>query len=160
MRFLIIKKNNALQKSYMRVDVKHVLRAGMMPVRTWGVHAVVMASTERLKLKRQVAAAAGKKNTTSLLLFMEANGLRRRIGTFTLATQYWAEGVSMGKGYHEQMEAWMKQVREFQMWRQVREPAGAVKCEARNLGFRWPHWHTLNFSDETRIDMRCVPTRR
>ena len=36
-------------------------RAGMMPARTWGVHAVEMASTERLKLRRQMVATAGKK---------------------------------------------------------------------------------------------------
>ena len=24
------------------------------------------------------------------------------------------------------------------------------------LGVKWPHWHTLIFSDETRIDMRFV----
>ena len=29
-------------------------------------------------------------------------------------------------------------------------------CETRDLGIKWPHWHTLIFSDETRIDMRFV----
>ena len=35
-------------------------------------------------------------------------------------------------------------------------------CETRDLGIKkWPHWHTLIFSDERRIDMRfCVPKRR
>ena len=40
-----------------------------------GAHAVGMSPTERLKLRRQMAAAAGKKSTTSLSLFMEAHVL-------------------------------------------------------------------------------------
>ena len=52
MRFSVIKKNKAFQKSYMKVGVKKPLCAGMMPARTWGVHAVGMAPTERLKLER------------------------------------------------------------------------------------------------------------
>ena len=52
-RFSLIKKNQAFQKSYMRVGVKKLLRAGMMPARTWGVHAVGMAPTERLQLRWQ-----------------------------------------------------------------------------------------------------------
>ena len=28
--------------------------------------------------------------------------------------------------------------------------------ETRDLGFKWPYWHTLVFSDEITIDMRCV----
>ena len=35
----------------------------------------VLDPTERLKLRRQMAAAAGKKSTTLLSLFMEAYGL-------------------------------------------------------------------------------------
>ena len=44
----------------------------MVPARTWGLHAVVMAPTDRFKLRRQMAAAAGKKITTMLSLFMRA----------------------------------------------------------------------------------------
>ena len=33
-RFSIIKKNSAFQKNYMKVGVKKLLRAGMMPART------------------------------------------------------------------------------------------------------------------------------
>ena len=47
----------------------------MVPARTWRVHAVGMAPAERLKSRRQMAAAPGKKSTTSLSLFMEAFGL-------------------------------------------------------------------------------------
>ena len=37
----------AFQKNYMKVGVKKLLRAGMMPARTWGAHAVGMSPTER-----------------------------------------------------------------------------------------------------------------
>ena len=52
LRFSLIKKNKAFQKNYMKVGVKKLLCAGMMPVWTWRVHAVEMAPTERLKLRR------------------------------------------------------------------------------------------------------------
>ena len=45
-----------------------------------------------------MAAAAGKKSTTSLSLFMEAFGLAVDEDLSALATQYWAEGVWTGKG--------------------------------------------------------------
>ena len=62
-----------------------------------------------------MAAAAGKKSTTSLSLFMEAKGLEVEEELSTLATQYWAEGVWTGKWYREQREAWMKQIQEVQI---------------------------------------------
>ena len=68
---MLIKNNKVFQKNYMKVGVKKLLRAGMVPARTWGVHAVGIAPTERSKLRRQMTAAAGKKSTTSLSLFME-----------------------------------------------------------------------------------------
>ena len=65
----------------------------MLPARTWGAHVVGMApTTERLKLRKQMAAAAGKKSTTSLSLFMEAFGLEVEEELFTMATQTLAEG--------------------------------------------------------------------
>ena len=103
-----------------------------------------------------MAAAAGKKSTTSLSLFMEAYGLEVEEELSTMATQFWAEGVWTGKWSHEQKEAWMRQIREVQTWKQVRGPAGAVMCETRDLGKRLPQLHTLMFSDEINIDMRLV----
>ena len=49
-RFSIVKKNKAFRKSYMKVGAKKLLRAGMMPARTWGAHAVGMFLTEELRL--------------------------------------------------------------------------------------------------------------
>ena len=39
-RFSLIKKNKAFQKSFMKVGVKKLLRASMVSVRTWRFHAV------------------------------------------------------------------------------------------------------------------------
>ena len=33
--FSLIKKNKAVQKSYMKVEARKLLRAGMVPARTW-----------------------------------------------------------------------------------------------------------------------------
>ena len=83
-----------------------------------------------------MAAAAGKKRTKTLSVFMEANGLEIEEELSTLATQYCAEGVWTGKWNHEHREAWMKKVREVQTWRQVRGPAGAVMCQTRDFGYQ------------------------
>ena len=45
---------------------------------------------------------------------------------------------------------------EVQMWRQVKGPAGAVRCKTRDWGIQWSHWHTLVFEGEVRVDMRHV----
>ena len=100
-------------------------------------------------------AATGKKSTTSLSQFTEAYGLEVEEGLSTMATQYW-QGVLTGKWSDEQKEAWMRQIREVQTWIQVRGRAGAVMCETRDLGIKWPYWHTLMFSQEIQIDMRFV----
>ena len=57
---------------------------------------------------------------------MEAYGPEGEEELSTMATQYWAEGVWTQKWSYEQKEAWMKQIREVQTWKQVRPPAGAV----------------------------------
>ena len=140
----------------MKVCVEKLLRAGMMPARTWRAHAVGMSPTERLKWRRQMAAAAGRKSTTSLSLLMEAYGLEVEEELATIAIQYWAEGDWTGKWSHELKEVWMRQIREVQTWKQVRGPAGAVMCETRDLGIKSPHWHTLIFGNDIKIDMRFV----
>ena len=97
---------------------------------------------------------AGLSQHTSPSLFMETFGFEVEEDLSTLATQYWAEGVWIGKWPVVLKEAWMKQLQEIQSWRQVRGQAGAVMCETRDLGTKWPHWHTLIFEGYVRIDMR------
>ena len=41
--------------------------------------------------------------------------------------------------------AWMKQLQEVQMWRQVRGPAGAVMCETRDLGIKMASLAHIDF---------------
>ena len=43
-----------------------------------------------------------------------------------------------------------------QTWKRVGGPAEGVMCETRDRGIKWPHWHTLIFSNDTKIDMRFV----
>ena len=40
------------------------------------------------------------------------------------------------------------------MWRQVRGPAGAVTCETRDVGIKWPQWHVLILEGQVRVEMR------
>ena len=49
-----------------------------------------------------------------------------------------------------------EQIRVVQTWKQVRGAARAVMCETRDLGTKWPYWHTLVSSDEKKIDTRYV----
>ena len=117
---LTYEKNEAFQKSYIKVGGKKLLHACMMPKRTWRVHAVEMSPTERLQIRRQMAAAAGSKRTNSLSFFIKAYSLKIKEELSTMATQCWAEKVLTGKWRHEQKEAWMRQIREVQTWKQVR----------------------------------------
>ena len=153
-------ENKAFRKNYMKLGVKKLLRAGVVPARTWGAHAVVMLPTEGLKLRRQMAAAAGRKSATSLSLFVGTCGLEVEEELSTMAIQHWAKGVWTRKWSHEEKEAWMRQIREVQTWKQVGGPEGAVMCETRDLGIKWLYWHPLAFSDEIKFDMRCVSNGR
>ena len=77
------------------------------------VHAVGMAPTERLKLRRQMAAAAGKKRARPpcLCSWKHAALKLKKSSPSTVATPHWAEGVWTGKWSDEQKEAWMRQIR-------------------------------------------------
>ena len=50
------------------------------------------ASFAKVKLRRQMPTAAGKKSTTYLSLFMEHTAWKWEKELSTTATQYWAEG--------------------------------------------------------------------
>ena len=56
------------QKYYMRIGVSMLFRTGSVPARAWRGQAVGIARTERLKLRRHIAAAAEKKESVSLSL--------------------------------------------------------------------------------------------
>ena len=136
--------------------MRKLLRTCLVPARARGGQAVGMALTDRLKLRRQMAAAAGKKESVSLSLLMEVNILDVEEELSTTAPLAWAEGSWMGRWAGEQKEAWRKQRLEVQAWRQVRGPAGAVMCETRDLGIKWPQWHTLVFEGQATVDKSVV----
>ena len=68
-RFSIIKENEAFQKNYMKVGVKKLLRAGMMPARTWRAYAVGMSPTERLKIE-ETDGSCGRKKQHNFAFFV------------------------------------------------------------------------------------------
>ena len=55
--------------------MRKLLRMGLVLASVWERQAVGSSDTERLKLRRQMAAAAGKNESVSLSLFMEINML-------------------------------------------------------------------------------------
>ena len=73
-----------------------------------------------------------------------------------MATLSWAEGVWMGTWKRGQQKAWKKHFFEVQAWRQVSRLAGAVMCETRDLGVKWPPLHTLVFEGQEAVDIRAV----
>ena len=106
-----------------------------------------------------MVAAAAHKESVSLSVFMEVNDLEVEEDLSTLATQACAEGVWSGTWLADQNKAGRKQMFEVKAWRQVRGPAGAVVCETRDLGIKWPQWHTLLFDGQCRVDMIFVCLR-
>ena len=103
------------------------LRTGSLSARAWGGQAVGITPTEKLKLRRQMAAAAGKKDSVSLSLLKKG---RACLGG-------WNMDGKMGKRAEKIFEVLER--------KKVRGPAGAVMCETRALGNKWPRWHALLF---------------
>ena len=133
----------------MKVGVKKLLRAGMMPARTWEAVAVGMSSTERLKLRRQMAAAAGKKSTTSMSLFMEAYGIEVEEELF-----HRGHSVFGRRSLDRKMES--RAERSLDEADSRGSNVETVMCETRDLCIKWPYWHTLIFGKDIKIDMRFV----
>ena len=128
----------------MRTGVWKLLRTDLVPARAWRGHAVGIALTERLELRRQMAAAAGKEESVSL------QQVASRGRTFHQGHAYLNGRSFVGENVEKQQKA---QVFEAQTWRQVRGPA---ECETRDLGIKWPHWHTLPFEGRVAVDMREI----
>ena len=105
----------------------------MVPAKTWRVH-VGMARTEGQKLRRQLAAAAGKKGHDPLYPFSWSPLVLGVVEDLsTLATQYWAEGVRVGKWPVEQKEV---KAFEVQTWRQATPGSRHQVPLLTYLGFR------------------------
>ena len=99
-RFSLIRKIGSFRKNSMRTVVRKLLRRG--EDKLWALR-----PTERLKWRRQMAAAAaGKKGSVSLSLFLEVNNLEVEEELSTMATLAWTEGCWLGKWIKEQQKAW------------------------------------------------------
>ena len=59
--FSLTKKNKTFPNSYTKVCVKKLLRAGMMPARAWGIQAVGISPTERVKIQETDGSSCGQK---------------------------------------------------------------------------------------------------
>ena len=133
-RFSIVRKNRIVQKNYLGTEARRLLRMGFVLARVWEGEAVDTSLPERLKLRRQIAAAAGKNESVSLSLFVEVHNFEVEEELSTMATVFWAAGVWMNRWRRELQKAWRKQIFEVQRWKQVRGLAGAFMCETRDLG--------------------------
>ena len=96
-RFSIIKKNKSFPEEQHEGGRQEVAACGHDASKNVEGAFSGDGSTERFKLRRQMAAASGKKSTTSLSSFMETFGLEVEEELSSLATQTWAEGVWTGK---------------------------------------------------------------
>ena len=119
----------------MWVGARKLLRMDLVPARVWGGQAVGIAPTERVKLRKQMAAAAGRTVSVSLSLFLEVDDLEFEEEISAMATLFGAEGVWIGTWRRELRKAWRKQIFEGQKWNLV-----SVVCGTRDLGTQWSRW--------------------
>ena len=110
-----------------------------------------IAPTERLRLRRQMAAAV-KKELVSSSLFMEMNHLEVEEDLSTMEAEV---DEHMEKGAAEGLEKAVFFLK-VQTWRQVRGPSGDDMCETHDLGIKWPLWHILLFEGQVAVDRRVV----
>ena len=89
-----MKKNKAFQKNHMKVVGQVVAASGSGASKDVESSCSGDDSYRKIKIEEgRWHAAVGKKNTTSLSLFMEAFGLDVEEDLSTVATQTWAEGT-------------------------------------------------------------------
>ena len=99
------------------------------------MQALGIALTERLKVRRRVAAAAGKKDSTLLTVFLAVNRLQEQ----ELDRKVAEGGRSVEKADFEEV--------------QRRGQEQVVHLQTRYLGVTWPQRHNLMFDEETIVDV-------
>ena len=97
-------EESRLSEELFEVGVSKLIRMGLVFVRVLGKQAVGISPAERLKLRRQMAAAAGKKVSVSRADLMEVNDLEVKEDLSTLATLFGAEVVWMEKRAERSLE--------------------------------------------------------
>ena len=70
----------------------------MGPARTWGVHAVGVAPTERLKLKRQMAAAGGKRGQPRSHISWKRLALKWKMSSLPLPLRLGQKELGLANG--------------------------------------------------------------
>ena len=93
-----------LSEELFEVGVRKLMRMGLVPATVLGKQAVGISPAERLKLRRQMAAAASKKVSVSRSVLMEVNDLEVEEDLSTLATLFGAEVVWMEKRAERSLE--------------------------------------------------------
>ena len=95
---------------YMRTGVRKLLRMGLVLASGKG-KPLATRTLKRLELRKQMAAAAGKKVSVSLSLFMEIKNLEVEEELSTMPTLSWTEGVWVGKWKKSSRRGWCRILR-------------------------------------------------
>ena len=88
-------------------EVNKLQRAGMMPTRTWAAQCSGDVSHGEVKNEEAYGGCCGQEEYDLPLFVLETHGLEVEEELSTMATQYWAEGVWIGKWCREHKEAWI-----------------------------------------------------
>ena len=105
-KFSLIMKNRAFRKDW-REDVAEDGPFSLCESVVRGSR-LVLFTTERMKLRRQMVAEAEKKEAVSLSLFMKVNNLEVEAELSTMTTLCWPNGVWMNRWRKEVHQAWRK----------------------------------------------------
>ena len=97
-RFVIAKMNRVIESKWMNTGVRKLLRTGLVPAIVRGGQAPGTGPTDKLKLRSQMAAGAGEKSSTSLLLFLDMNILQVDEKLSTIATEPHPPGCKRSQG--------------------------------------------------------------
>ena len=136
--------------------MRKLLRTGLVLAKAWEGQAVGIAPRERLKLRRQMAAAAGKKSSVSLSFFMDVTNLEVEEELSTMATHAWAEVVRLGRMEKRAAEG-LEEAGLRDLETSERTGWSGHCARPRDLGTKWPQWqHTLLCEGQVVVDVKVV----
>ena len=137
----------------MSTGTNKVLRE--VPGRVWRSKASGMAPTQRETLRRQLATAAGKKDSVSFSLFLELNNLGIEHELACAAACMWAQKSLDGSMEGRYVgHTWNRQVWEATSWTKVGGLAGAVFGAMKDLGFTVLGWQVLKMGGGKTISVK------
>ena len=106
----IVKKLKACKNECMQQGVKTLVKMGLLPVRTWSIRALGMASSERLKARRNIEHMMGKQASASLDRQLETQETECQHEVAGTAACFWARVCWQGRWNEDMNRAWRKQV--------------------------------------------------